>query len=114
MIRNLHLADEDVLDAVENLANSDAPVRLLVVVTARSTLLSRRPTWGGGKPDAASITVESRGSGTVDRLRRLMVSVTDGGSVNGVSAVRRAWNLSDEWPLMELKTHQILAEAQPT
>ncbi|ROP35660.1 BTAD domain-containing putative transcriptional regulator [Saccharothrix texasensis] len=93
VLRDVHLAGEDVLDAVERLADSDNPVPLLVVVSARPSLLDRRPSWGGGKPHAASITLDPPRDGTVDRLRRVMLSTADDGPFGAGGA--------DTWPRRE-------------
>ncbi|MCE6998112.1 hypothetical protein LZG04_25430 [Saccharothrix sp. S26] len=87
LLREVHLAAEEVLDAVESLADSDHPVPLLVVVFARPALLGRRPSWGGGKPHAATITLDPPRDGTVDRLRRLMLSAV-GEGLSGAPAPR--------------------------
>jgi class 3 adenylate cyclase/tetratricopeptide (TPR) repeat protein len=54
---DLHWADEGLLDFVDHLVDWSAGVPLLVVAAARPELLSRRPDWGGGKPNAATVSL---------------------------------------------------------
>ncbi|TCB95498.1 transcriptional regulator [Micromonospora zingiberis] len=123
LLRDLHLAGDDLLDAVEDLADLDAPLPLLVVVTAGPALLSRRPSWGGGKPHAASITLDPPGNGTVNRLRHLMASACGGGQFGGElpdpcltpTPQTSPWNLGrPERRLVELEVHPLLPEARPS
>ncbi len=57
VFEDIQWADDGLLDFVEHLADwvRDAP--MLIVCTARPELLERRPTWGGGKPNAATVTL---------------------------------------------------------
>jgi class 3 adenylate cyclase/tetratricopeptide (TPR) repeat protein len=57
VFEDLHWADESLLDFVDHLVDWATGVPLLVVSTARPELLSRRPSWGGGKPNAATISL---------------------------------------------------------
>jgi class 3 adenylate cyclase/tetratricopeptide (TPR) repeat protein len=57
VFEDLHWADEGLLDFVDSLVDWATDVPLLVVATARSELLTRRPHWGGGKPNAATLTL---------------------------------------------------------
>ena len=52
VFEDLHWADDHLLDFVDHLVDWSAGVPLLVVCTARPELLTRRPDWGGGKPNA--------------------------------------------------------------
>jgi DNA-binding SARP family transcriptional activator/class 3 adenylate cyclase len=57
VLEDLHWADEGLLDFVDHLTDwAEAP--LLVLSLARPELLDRRPSWGGGKRNATSITIE--------------------------------------------------------
>jgi len=57
VLDDLHWADEGLLDFVEHVADwAQGPIMLLA--TARAELLETRPTWGGGKRNAASIYLE--------------------------------------------------------
>jgi class 3 adenylate cyclase/tetratricopeptide (TPR) repeat protein len=57
VFEDVHWADDSLLDFVDELVDwvSDAP--LLVVATARPELLERRPGWGGGKLNAATLAL---------------------------------------------------------
>jgi class 3 adenylate cyclase/tetratricopeptide (TPR) repeat protein len=54
---DLHWADEGLLDLVEHIADwAQGPI--VLVATARPELFDRRPSWGGGKRNAASISLD--------------------------------------------------------
>jgi class 3 adenylate cyclase/tetratricopeptide (TPR) repeat protein len=57
VFEDLHWADEALLDFVDELLDWTTGVPLLVLCTARPELLTRRPGWGGGKPNAATISL---------------------------------------------------------
>jgi len=57
VFEDLHWADENLLDFVDHLIDWATGVPLLVVCTARPELLARRPGWGGGKPNALTISL---------------------------------------------------------
>jgi class 3 adenylate cyclase/tetratricopeptide (TPR) repeat protein len=57
VFEDLHWADDSLLDFVDHLVDWASGVPLLVVCTARPELLSRRPGWGGGKPNAATVSL---------------------------------------------------------
>jgi class 3 adenylate cyclase len=57
VFEDLHWAGDDLLDFVDHLVDWAADVPLLCVCTARPELLERRPAWGGGKPNASSISL---------------------------------------------------------
>jgi class 3 adenylate cyclase len=57
VFEDLHWADDALLDFVDHLVDWARGVPLLVVGTARPELLERRPGWGGGKPNAATISL---------------------------------------------------------
>ncbi|MFL5869666.1 MAG: ATP-binding protein [Solirubrobacterales bacterium] len=54
---DIHWADDALLDFVDHLVDWAADVPLLVVATARPELLERRPGWGGGKPNATTLSL---------------------------------------------------------
>jgi tetratricopeptide (TPR) repeat protein len=54
---DLHWADDDLLDFVDELVDWVDGVPLLVLCTARPELLDRRPDWGGGKRNALTISL---------------------------------------------------------
>jgi class 3 adenylate cyclase len=57
VVEDLHWADEVLLDFLDHLVDWAVDVPLLVVCTARPELLSRRPGWAGGKPNAATVSL---------------------------------------------------------
>ena len=57
MFEDVHWADDGLLDFVEYLAGWASGVPLLVVCTARPELLTRRPGWGGGQPNAVTLSL---------------------------------------------------------
>jgi class 3 adenylate cyclase len=57
VFEDLHWADEGLLDFVDYLVDWAGEVPLLVVGAARPELLERRPGWGGGKPDALTLSL---------------------------------------------------------
>jgi predicted ATPase len=68
VFEDLHWADEDLLDFVDHLVEWATGVPLLVVATARPELLSRRPGWGGGKPNSLTISLSSLSDDETARL----------------------------------------------
>ncbi len=57
VFEDLHWADEGLLEFVDHLVDWATSVPILVVATARPELLTRRPGWGGGKPNATTISL---------------------------------------------------------
>ncbi|MGB2953501.1 MAG: adenylate/guanylate cyclase domain-containing protein, partial [Gaiellaceae bacterium] len=57
VFEDLHSADDSLLDFVDHLVDWASGVPVLVLATARPELLERRSGWGGGKPNAATLTV---------------------------------------------------------
>jgi class 3 adenylate cyclase/tetratricopeptide (TPR) repeat protein len=57
VFEDLHWADDGLLDFVDSLVDWATDVPLLVVATARPELLARRPQWGGGKTNAATLSL---------------------------------------------------------
>jgi class 3 adenylate cyclase/tetratricopeptide (TPR) repeat protein len=57
VFEDLQWADEGLLDFVDELAEWAVGVPLLLVCTARPELLSRRPSWGGGKLNATTVAL---------------------------------------------------------
>ena len=57
VLEDLHWADEGLLDFVNHLVDWATGVPILVTATARPELLARRPDWGGGKPNATTISL---------------------------------------------------------
>ena len=57
VFEDLHFADDGLLDFVDHLVDWASGVPMLVVATARPELLARRPGWGGGKPNAVTLSL---------------------------------------------------------
>ena len=57
VFEDLHWADDALLDFVDQLVERTTSVPMLVLGTARPELLERRPGWGGGKPNALTISL---------------------------------------------------------
>jgi class 3 adenylate cyclase/tetratricopeptide (TPR) repeat protein len=68
VFEDLHWADEGLLDFVDHLVEWVSGVPLLVVATARPELLTRRPNWGGGKPNATTLSLSSLSDEETARL----------------------------------------------
>ena len=68
VFEDLHWADDNLLDFVDYLVDwvTDSP--LLVIGTARPELLERRPGWGGGKPNAATVSLSPLSGDEIARL----------------------------------------------
>jgi class 3 adenylate cyclase/tetratricopeptide (TPR) repeat protein len=67
VMEDIHWADEGLLDVIEYLARwGEGPVVILCL--ARHELLERRPGWGGGMRNAATIVLEPLEPGETSRL----------------------------------------------
>ncbi len=68
VFEDLHWADDNLLDFVDHLVDWASDVPLLLVCTARPELLTRRSGWGGGKPNALTISLSSLSDDDTARL----------------------------------------------
>jgi class 3 adenylate cyclase/tetratricopeptide (TPR) repeat protein len=68
VFEDLHWADDGLLDFVDHLVEWASGVPLLAVCTARPELLTRRPGWGGGKPNATTVSLSSLSEEETARL----------------------------------------------
>ena len=68
VLEDLHWADDALLDFVDHLIDWASGVQLLVVATARPELLERRPNWGGGKPNATTLSLSPLSEDDIARL----------------------------------------------
>ena len=57
VFEDLHWADEGLLDFVDQMAARLADIPVLLVASARPELLARRPSWGGGKANAVTLSL---------------------------------------------------------
>ncbi len=74
VFEDLHWADDDLLDFVDYLVEWASGVPLLVVGTARPELLDRRPSWGGGKRNALTVSLSALSD---EETARLVASLLD-------------------------------------
>src|SRR5207248_2449756 len=72
VFEDIHWADDGLLDFVDHLADWAGPVPLLIVCMARPELLDRRPGWGGGKRNAATLSI---GALTKENTSRLLAAL---------------------------------------
>jgi class 3 adenylate cyclase/tetratricopeptide (TPR) repeat protein len=68
VFEDLHFADDGLLDFVDYLVDWASGVPILVVATARPELLSRRLDWGGGKANAATLSLAALSDEDTARL----------------------------------------------
>ncbi|MFL6013159.1 MAG: AAA family ATPase, partial [Gaiellaceae bacterium] len=68
VFEDLHWADDELLDFVDELVEWVENVPLLVVATARPVLFERRPGWGGGKRYALTLSLAPLGDSDTARL----------------------------------------------
>jgi class 3 adenylate cyclase len=68
VFEDLHWADDGLLDFVDHLVEWVSGLPLLVVGTARPELLERRPTWGGGKLNATTVSLSPLSDDETGRL----------------------------------------------
>ncbi len=71
---DLHRADDAVLRAVEELAESARSGSLVVIAAASPDLLLRRPTWAGGKSHATTVTLDPPARITTEQLVEFLLS----------------------------------------
>ena len=74
VFEDLHWADDGLLDFVDYLAEWTSGVPLLIVSVARPELLTRRPGWGGGKPNATTLSLSPLSH---DETARLIASLLE-------------------------------------
>jgi class 3 adenylate cyclase len=74
VFEDIHWAGDELLDFVDELPDWIEDVPLLVLCTARPELLDRRSGWGGGKRNAATISVSPLDS---DDTARLIAALLD-------------------------------------
>ena len=68
VFEDLHWADDELLDFVDELVDWVENVPLLVVATARPELFERRPGWGGGKRNSLTVSLAPLGDSDTARL----------------------------------------------
>ena len=73
VFEDLHWADDALLDFVDYLVEWANGVPILVVGTARPELLARRPAWGGGKPNALTLSLSALSDDETARLVHMLL-----------------------------------------
>src|SRR5205809_918400 len=68
VFEDVQWADDGLLDFVDQLADWVRDVPMLIVCTARLELLERRPAWGGGKVNAATVALAPLSDGETAKL----------------------------------------------
>jgi class 3 adenylate cyclase/tetratricopeptide (TPR) repeat protein len=68
VFEDLHWADDSLLDFIDHLVDWAGGAPMLVACTARPELLTRRPGWGGGKPNSATISLSPLSDDDTARL----------------------------------------------
>ncbi len=76
VFEDLHWADDNLLDFVDYLVDWATDSPLLVIGTARPELLERRPGWGGGKPNAATVSLSPLSEEETARLLSSLLEKT--------------------------------------
>jgi class 3 adenylate cyclase/tetratricopeptide (TPR) repeat protein len=79
VFEDMQWADDGLLDFIEHLADWVRDVPMLIVCTARPELLERRPAWGGGKPNAATVTLAPLSDEETAKLVTALGAETQGG-----------------------------------
>ncbi|WP_218009438.1 BTAD domain-containing putative transcriptional regulator [Herbidospora cretacea] len=74
IVEDLHVADDHLIDFVEDLPRSLSGLPVLVVVTARPDLARRRPVWGSRLRHALTMNLEPISDTAVDRLLEFLQS----------------------------------------
>jgi class 3 adenylate cyclase len=73
VFEDLHWADDGLLDFVDHLVEWATSMPILVVCTARPELLDRRPAWGGGKLNAATLSLSPLTDSETGRLLSMLL-----------------------------------------
>jgi class 3 adenylate cyclase/DNA-binding winged helix-turn-helix (wHTH) protein len=74
ILEDIHWADDGLLDFVEHVADW-AEGRITLLATARTELFETRPTWGGGRRNAASIYIDPLSRTEADAMLDDLLSV---------------------------------------
>ncbi|MGH2572708.1 MAG: ATP-binding protein [Actinomycetota bacterium] len=73
VLEDLHWADDRFLDFVAHLLEWTEEVPMLMLCTARPELLSRRPGWGSGRPNALNLQLSPLSDQETDELLRSLL-----------------------------------------
>jgi class 3 adenylate cyclase/tetratricopeptide (TPR) repeat protein len=72
VFEDLHWADDALLGFIDSLVERIADVPLLIVATTRPELLDRRPSWGGGKANATTLSLAPLSADETQQLVRAL------------------------------------------
>ena len=75
-VEDLHWADEAMLEFLEHLLEWSTHVPLLLLCSARPELYERRPSWGGGKRNATTISLAPLSTEESGRLLQVLLDRT--------------------------------------
>ena len=73
VFEDLHWADDGLLDFLDDVVDWLRSVPLLLVGTARPELLERRQTWGGGKANATTVSLQPLADADTARLLAVLL-----------------------------------------
>jgi class 3 adenylate cyclase/tetratricopeptide (TPR) repeat protein len=86
---DVHWADEGLLDLIEHLSGwGNGP--LLIVCLARDELLERRPTWGGGRRNATTLSLDPLATEEAESLVQSLLAGQPGGGELAVEVAHRS------------------------
>lgn len=77
VVEDVHVADDHLVDFVEDLPRSLSGLPVMVVVTARPELITRRPMWGSRLRHALTMNLEPISDTAIDRLLDFLGSTKD-------------------------------------
>ena len=109
MFEDLHWADDGLLDFVDYMAGWAGEVPLLIIGTARPELLTRRPGWGGGKPNAVTLSLAPLSEEDTAELIGLLLGRAELEAGQRAAVLERAGGN----PLYAEQYVQILADQRP-
>ena len=76
VVEDIHWADNALLDFLDNLLDWSTPVPLFLLCSARPELFERRPSWGGGKRNATTISLSPLSAEESGRLLQALLDRT--------------------------------------
>jgi tetratricopeptide (TPR) repeat protein len=68
VVEDIHWAEPTLLDLIEHLVDWTHDAQLLLLCLARPELLGQRPAWGGGRPNAETLTLDPLGDDESEEL----------------------------------------------
>ena len=104
VFEDLQWADEGLMDFIEHILGWARSSGILVVVLTRPELFERRPSWGSGVRNAASVSLEPL---SADQMRTLLVGLAPGLPNETVAAIVER---SEGIPLYAVETVRMLMD----